>query len=182
MTEAMDQMTEALSPETPARRVRLTMGTMMIGVLTAAVASALFAELRQLIKTPQSLALQVDVPTIVLLGISLNAVALGCWRKLTVEQVLAQIAICCFLILVGAWIWDAKLTRVLRYWLQLSFGVAFVLPLLVQTVVGGDARNSPRNPWLISSLNNVMLAYVNFVVVLLVAVFQTIIILLMNMF
>src|SRR5262245_14271974 len=117
MSDTMEDTPAASVASAAPRRLRLTMGTMMAFVLTAAVASALFAELSRLIKAPSVPSLRVDVPAIVLLGISLNAVALGCWRRLPPRQVLAQITLCCLLILGASWLWEWKYFRGLRYWL-----------------------------------------------------------------
>ncbi|SIO25828.1 hypothetical protein SAMN05444166_3292 [Singulisphaera sp. GP187] len=172
MSDTMDDPPMELEPNVLPGRFRLTMRTMMIAVLTAAMASALFSELWRLLKASSTSNVHVDVPTIVILGICLNAVAIGCWGRLTLEQTFIQIAICCLMVLTAAWIWESKLTRLMRYWLQLSFAVGVVLPLFVRTIIVDKKKPTPRTRRIASNINNIIFAYINFIIVLIVAVFQ----------
>src|SRR4051812_16155527 len=100
------------SPGAPARRLRVRMSTLMVFVLTAAVASALFVELRRLLKPMGSSArVDIDVPTVLILGLALNAAALGALRRLAPVQVLVQISVCCLLFLTGVWACEWHLWR-----------------------------------------------------------------------
>lgn len=171
---------EAASAEESTRRLRFTMRTLMIFVLTAAVASAMFGELARLLKgLPMNLA--IDVPSIVLTAIALNAVALGCLLRLSVDQVLVQITVCCLLVLAGAWLWEWKLDRGLRYWLQASFAAVVVLPLLIKAAAMSEDDPSTRSRRVVAGVEVLLLAYANYVAILVVAMFQTLILVLLAM-
>lgn len=162
------------APAAP-RRFRVSMRTLMIFVLAAAVASALFIELARPFKAKSLTTWAIDVPTIVLLGIALNAVALGCWLRISPDRVLVQFTLCCLLVLGGVWLWQSKFDRGLLYWLQISFAVVVVVPLAGRAMLTRDEIRQARDRRIAVGVNDLLLSYAGFVMFLIMATFQTLI-------
>jgi hypothetical protein len=172
------EMPENSRPDDPsgrevprARRFRFTMRSLMLFVLASAVASALFSAVRGVIPGTTN-TFRVDVPAIVLSAIVLNAAALGFWLRLSLNRVLVQVTVCCLLVLGGVWLWEWKFARGLLYWLQASFAVGVVAPLAIRAYLVGDEATAERNRRVVLGVNDLLLAYANFVMILILAIFQ----------
>ncbi len=130
-------------------KVRFSMATLMIFVLTAAMASALFAEVRQhlpasLSRTVKDASWTTDIPALLILAIGLTGIALGAWKGHSAVQMMLQIGLaylgCLFLI----WLQEAGLERAFRYWFQGMFAATVVLPLLTRRYVKAEMPRGPR--------------------------------------
>ena len=76
------------------RKIRFSMGTIMMFVLTAA-AMALFAKIQQHTDAVTPPGWKIDVPSLFLLAIVLTAVALGSWKEHTAVQTMLQVTLTC---------------------------------------------------------------------------------------
>ena len=146
-------------------RVRFSMGTIMIFVLLAATASALFAEARQharLIADPEW---QVDGPSLLLLAIGLTGVALGAWKAHSASQTMLQIALACLGCLSLIWIGESGSLRAARYWFEAAFAVAVTFPLLGRRYVKAALPRGPRRNWWKKTCEAVFFSFLNLLLV-----------------
>jgi hypothetical protein len=129
---------------------RLRLGTMLLLVMAAAPALAIYAKLSEDNLGP-------DEPTVMLLAIVLTGIAVGAWRRASPGQVIAQIGLTCAALLSLMQYSD---TRLANYWLALVFAVAIVLPLLARAPARA-AHDSPPGSrpraWVCAVLPNVAL-------------------------
>ena len=94
------------------RKIRFSMGTIMMFVLMAAAAMALFVKILHLIdSTPIPPGWNFDVPSLFLLAIALTAVALASWKEHSAVQTMLQVTLACVGCLSLIWIGEAKYDR-----------------------------------------------------------------------
>src|SRR5271166_623128 len=113
-------------------RIRFSMGAIMMFVLTAAAASALYVKILQHTGAVATPGWTVDIPSLFLLAIGLTAVALSSWKEHTSFQTMLQITLACAGCLTLIWIGEAHHERVIRYWFQGIFATTVSLPLLAR--------------------------------------------------
>ena len=77
------------------RKIRFSMGTILMFVLMAAAAMALFAKIQHLTDVVTPPGWKIDVPSLFLLAIVLTAVALGSWKEHTAVQTMLQVTLTC---------------------------------------------------------------------------------------
>lgn len=141
------------------KRLRFSMGTILVFVLMAAVGSALFVKLfrySELITTP---GWKLDVPALFLIAIALTAVALGAWKDHSPVQTMLQIAITCFGCLTFLWIAEAKYERAIRYWYQATFALTVTFPIVGRQFVKRTMERGPRRTWWKKTLEVPFLAW-----------------------
>ena len=133
------------------RKIRFSMGTIMMFVLMAAAAMALFVKIRQLTgelsRRPVPPGWIFDVPSLFLLAIALTAVALGSWKEHSAVQTMLQITLACVGCLSLIWIGEAKYERAIRYWCQGTFAATVTLPMLARRFVKSGMSRGPRRDW-----------------------------------
>ena len=114
----------------PTWKFQFAMGTLMMFVLAAASASALFAKVRQhtwVLSGDATFA--TDVPVLVLLATVLTAVALAAWKGHSVALAMLQVTLACLGWLALNWMVEARYERAVRYWFEATFAAAVTLPL-----------------------------------------------------
>jgi hypothetical protein len=130
------------------RKIRFSMGTIMMFVLMAAAAMALFVKIQHLIDgTPIPPGWNFDVPSLFLLAIALTAVALGSWKEHSAVQTMLQVTLACVGCLSLIWIGEAKYDRAIRYWCQGTFAATITLPMLARRFVKSGMPRGPRREW-----------------------------------
>ncbi len=149
------------------RKVRFTMAMVMMMVVTAAVASALFAKIRQHVAAPNQPYLKVDAPILFVLSIGLTAAALGALKGHTAVQMMLQMTVAClgFVVLIG--LAEAGWVRPLLYWFQASFGVLVTVPLLARRYVKVEMGRGPKRTWWKNTYEAVFFAFLTQMLVLL---------------
>jgi hypothetical protein len=130
------------------RKIRFSMGTIMMFVLMAAAAMALFVKIQHLIDgTPIPPGWNFDVPSLFLLAIALTAVALASWKEHSAVQTMLQVTLACVGCLSLIWIGEAKYERAIRYWCQGTFAATVTLPMLARRFVRSGMPRGPRRDW-----------------------------------
>jgi hypothetical protein len=76
--------------------------------------------------------LAIDAPAIGLIAITQTAIAIVSARRGTLNQGLAQVALCCTLVVATVGLIEADLMRALPYWFQAYFALAGALPLALR--------------------------------------------------
>src|SRR6185437_13368862 len=102
------------------RKMRFSMGSIMMFVLTAAAGTALFERVH-VHSGPLPAGWKVDVPSLFLPAIVLTAVALRAWKEHSAAQVMLQVTLACVGCLTLIWIAEAHQERAIRYWCQGAF-------------------------------------------------------------
>jgi hypothetical protein len=129
------------------RKIRFSMRTIAMLVLTAAVASALFAKIMQHTGAIAQPGWKLDAPSLFLVAIGLTALALGSWKEHTAVQTMLQMSLTCVGCLVLIWIGEAQQERALRYWFQGTFAATVSLPMLARRIVKAELPKGPRREW-----------------------------------
>jgi hypothetical protein len=128
-------------------KIRFTMATVMMAVVTAAVASALFIKVRDHIPTAQYPYLAVDAPIIFILSITFTAIALGALKAHSAGQVMLQIVLA-YLAYVGLIsLAEVGLVRPVLYWFQVCFALLAMIPLVARSYVKTEMERGPRRTW-----------------------------------
>jgi hypothetical protein len=136
----------------PVRKLRFSMGTIMMFVLMAAAAMALFVKIQRLtdailVGGPIPPGWNLDIPCLFLLAIALTAVALGSWKEHSAVQTMLQVTLACVGCLSLIWIGEAKYERAIRYWCQGTFAATVTLPMLARRFVKSGMSRGPRRDW-----------------------------------
>ena len=154
---------------------RFSIGTVMVFVLTSAVASALFTKVRQN-GGPISQQLGYiwidDGANLLLLSIGLTTAALALWKGHNATQAMLQGALTCLLFLTPFWAADAELYRVALYWFQWTLAATVVLPLLIRRLVEQSLPVGPVRERYKSAREMMLLSFLNFVIVISLIIFQ----------
>jgi hypothetical protein len=130
------------------RKIRFSMGTIMMFVLMAAAAMALFVKIQRLTDgTPIPPGWNLDIPSLFLLAIVLTAVALGSWKEHSAVQTMLQVTLACVGCLSLIWIGEAQYDRAIRYWCQGTFAATVTLPMLARRFVKSGLPRGPRRDW-----------------------------------
>jgi hypothetical protein len=128
--------------------VRVTLGTAMVAVLTAAAASALFAKIHRVLTPVPSntratpLGLARDYPLVTLLAVGLTGIVVGCARRSGPNATMLPIAAACGVGLVLIWVVESH-TAYTIYLFEALFGLLFALPLLARRL----ASRMEGGPW-----------------------------------
>jgi hypothetical protein len=128
------------------RKIRFSMGAIMMFVLMTAAAMALFVKVQGY--TPNlPPGWKVDVPSLFLLAIGLTALALGSWKEHSAAQVMLQVTLACVGCLTLIWIAEAQYERAIRYWCQGMFAATVTIPMLARRLVKSGLARGPRRDW-----------------------------------
>jgi len=129
------------------RKIRFSMGTIMMFVLMAAAAMALFVKIRQHTDAVLPAGWKIDVPSLFLLAIGLTALALGSWKEHSAVQIMLQVTFACVGCLTLIWIGEAQYERAIRYWCQGMFAATVTIPMLARRFVKTGLSRGPRRDW-----------------------------------
>jgi hypothetical protein len=148
-------------------RVRFTLATVMMLVVTSAAASALFAKVREHAAVATKPYLKIDAPVLFVLSIVLTAVALGSMKGHSAVQTMLQVTVACLGYLSLIWLAEAMLERPLLYWFQVGFGVLVAAPMWARNVVKTEMDRGPRRDWWKKTFEAVIFAFLTMNLVLL---------------
>jgi hypothetical protein len=162
------------------RKFQLSLKTIMMIVLTAAAASALFAKIYQ--HTGIFPGWGIDAPSLFLLAILLTAFALGNWKEHGPFQIMLQITLACLGYLVLIQISEAQFERATRYWFQGVFALTVCAPLLARRYVKSNVPRGPRRDGLKKTCEAVFFSFLNIVLLSGGALFQGVVYLLVTQF
>ncbi len=147
-------------------RMRFTMASVMMMVVTAAAASALFAKIRLHVPASNQAFLRFDAPALFVLSIGLTAVGLGALKAHTGGQMMLQVTLAClgFVTLIG--LAEAGWQRPLLYWFETSFGLLVTVPLLARRSVKAEMERGPRRTWWKNTCEAVFFSFLTSMLVL----------------
>ncbi|HEV3165014.1 MAG TPA: hypothetical protein VGZ22_13370 [Isosphaeraceae bacterium] len=154
------------------RKFRFSLATIMMLVLTAAAASALFVKCRQHTAVITQTLWKVDAPSLLLLAIGLTAVALSSWKEHTAVQTMLQMTLACVGCLILIWIGEAQYGRGIRYWFQGTFAATVTLPLLARRLVKSELPRGPRRDWWKKTCEAIFFSFLNMMLVIAGAMLQ----------
>lgn len=154
------------------RKMRFTMGAIMMFVLMVAAAMALFVKIQQYTDPVTLPGLKTDVPSLFLLAIALTAVALGSWKGHTVVQIMLQVTLACFITLTLIWIGEAQYERAIRYWCQATFAATVTLPMIARRFVKSGMARGPRRDWWKKTCESVFFSFLTMMLVAAGGLFQ----------
>lgn len=133
------------------RKVRISMADVLMLVLAAAAASALFARLRMMIKAKGATDhWDLHVPAVLVLAIVLTCVAIGSWRRFSLAGSTLCATSACLqilsLILLAETAKTAPTTaKAMLYWLQACFALTVVAPgLALRSSWAGEFAGTRR--------------------------------------
>ena len=154
------------------RKVRFSMGTIMMFVLMAAAAMALFVKIRQHTAAALPPGWKIDVPSLFLLAIGLTAVALGSWKEHSAVQIMLQVTLACVGCLTLIWIGEAQYERAIRYWCQAMFAATVTIPMLARRFVKSGLPRGPRRDWWKKTCEAVFFSFLTMILVTAGGLFQ----------
>jgi Ca2+/Na+ antiporter len=154
------------------RKIRFTMGAIMMFVLMIAAAMALFVKIQQYTDPATLPGLKIDVPSLFLLAIVLTAVAFGSWKEHTVVQIMLQVTLACFIALTLIWISEAQYERAIRYWCQATFAATVTLPMIARRFVKSGMARGPRRDWWKKTCESVFFSFLTMMLVTAGGLFQ----------
>ena len=164
-------------------RFRISLATVMIVVITAAAASALFASLvRHLPTGPMSTAIRYDVAILFVLGIILTGMAIAARKAHSPHLAMLQITVACLGYLGLLSLAEISLSRPLFYWYQASFAALVVVPLIARRIVKRQIEKGPRRTLWMKRCEALAFAFLNMVLVLTGVGVQLILVLMMTNF
>ena len=157
------------------RKIRFTMGAIMMFVLMVASAMALFVKIQEYTDPVTLPGLKTDVPSLFLLAIALTAVALGSWKEHTFVQIMLQVTLACFIALTLIWIGEAQYERAIRYWCQATFAATVTLPMIARRLVKSGMARGPRRDWWKKTCESVFFSFLTMMLVTAGGLFQFIV-------
>jgi hypothetical protein len=146
-------------------KMRFSVRTLMMAVVTAGAASALFAKIEEHTEILTQNVWKVDVPSLFLLAIALSALALGSWKHHTTVQMLLQVTLTCMGCLVLIWIGESEYERGIRYWFQGTFAATVTVPLVARRIVKEHMPRGARRDWWKKTCEAVFFSFVNMMLV-----------------
>ena len=150
----------------PLRKLRFSMATMLMLVVTAAVASALFAKIRQHVPAVGQPYLRVDAPALFVLSIGLTAVALGAIKSHSGFQTMLQVIVACLSYLSLIALAESGQERPMLYWFEASFAFLVTGPLLARRLVKTEMERGPRRTWWKKTFEAIFFAFLTIWLVL----------------
>ncbi len=155
------------SASVPPRRFRFSLGSLMVFILTAAAASALYAKIIELLNGTANPISAYDVANVVLIALLLSSTIVVCIRRETVNQGMFQVTLSCVVILATLALIEENLVRLLLYWAQLCFAVLLVLPLVLRRLALDGEETESRRAWLVWVAEVLLGSFANIILVLL---------------
>jgi hypothetical protein len=160
----------------PPWKIQFAMGTLMMFVLAAATATALFAKVRHYAGSLVGDATAAtDAAVVFLLATALTAFALAAWKGHSVPLAMLQVNLACLGWLILIWVVEARYERAVRYWFEAAFAAAVVLPLLVRRAVKSSLPRGPRRNWWKNACEAVSFSFLNMLLVSAGALLQLVI-------
>jgi Ca2+/Na+ antiporter len=147
------------------RKLRFTMGAIMMFVLMVAAAMALFVKIQEHTDAVIPAGWKIDVPSLFLLAIVLTAVALGSWKEHMAVQIMLQVTLACFSCLTLIWIGEAQYERAIRYWCQATFAATVTLPMIARRFVKSGMARGPSRDWWKKTCEAVFFSFVTMLLV-----------------
>lgn len=149
-------------------RFRVSIATMLMLVLTAAAASAFFAEVREHSGTfgSNTSIWKIDVPILATVAIASTAVALGSMKGHSLVQMMLQATLAYLGYLSLIWLGEAKMERPLLYWFQVSFALTVALPMLIRRSVKARMPRGPRRTWWKRTLEAIVFSFLNMLLII----------------
>ncbi len=149
-------------------RIRFSMASVMMLVVTAAAGSAFFVEVREHARTASiGMSSQYDLAAVGTLAVSLTAVALGALKHHSAVQMMLPATITYLGFLSVIWIAEAGYERLLFYWVQIAFALTVALPLVARRHVKAELPRGPGRTWWKRTCEAVVFAFPNMVLVVL---------------
>jgi hypothetical protein len=147
------------------RKLRFSMGTIMMFVLMAAAVMALFVKIHRHTDAVLPAGWKIDVPSLFLLAIGLTAVALGSWKEHSAMQLMLQVTLACVGCLTLIWIGEAQYERAIRYWCQGMFAATVTIPMLARRFVKTGMARGPRREWWKKTCEAVFFSFLTMILV-----------------
>jgi hypothetical protein len=147
------------------RRFRFSMATIMMFVVMAAAAMALFVKIQEHTAGAIPPGWTLDVPSLFLLAILLTSVALGSWKEHSAVQIMLQVTVACFGCLTLIWIGEAKYERAIRYWCQATFASTVTIPMLARRYVKSGLPRGRRRDWWKKTCEAVFFSFLTMILV-----------------
>ena len=151
----------------PFPRFRISLATVMIAVITAAAASALFAGLvRHLPTGPISTQIRHDVAALFVAALILTGMAIAARKGHSPHLAMFQITLACLAYLSLLSLAEISRGPLLYYWYQVSFALMVVVPLIARRIVKRRIEKGPRRTLWMKRCESVAFAFLNMVLVL----------------
>jgi hypothetical protein len=148
------------------RKMRFTMATVMMLVVTAAVAFALFAKARDHIPTATHPYMNVDAPAVFVISIALTGMALGALKAHSPGQIMLQVVLAYLAYLGLITLAEAGAFRPLLYWFQASFAILAVGPLIARSYVKAEMERGPGRTWWKKTTEAILFSFFTITIVL----------------
>lgn len=148
-----------------ASRFRFSLANMLMLVVTAGAASALFAKVKAHSENPARPSWKYDSPTLVTIAIGMTAVALGALKDHSAVQTMLQATIAYLGYLSLIWLAEAGQLRILLYWFQIAFALTVALPLLARRIVKSEMPKGPRRTWWKRTFEALVFSFLNMLMV-----------------
>ena len=152
-------------------KIRFNLATGMMFVVSAAVASALFAKLYQF-NPGVATYLKIDGPALFVISIALTAIGLGALKNHSAVQTMLQIAVACLGFLILIELGEMHLKRPLLYWFQGCFGLYVTVPLVVRNIAKRELPRGPRRTLWKNYCETIFFAFLTMMLVLFGAFLQ----------
>lgn len=152
-------------------RFRISMASIMMLVVVAATASALFAKIVEIISS-EFAEWKYDIAAVFVLAIALTAIALGALRSHSGVQMMIQATAVYLSFLSIIWIVEREHYRIAIYWFQVLFAGTVAFPLLALRFAKADAEGETGQGWPRRLFESLPLAFGNLILVFLGVWFQ----------
>ena len=162
------------------RKMRFTMATVMLLVVTSAVAFALFAKARDHVPNGQYPYINVDAPAVFVISIALTAIALGALKAHSSGQIMLQVVLACLAYLGLITLAEIGAVRPLLYWFQVCFALLATAPLIARSYVKMEMERGPRRTWWKKTTEAVLFSFFTICIVLISSFLQWITVLLVS--
>ncbi len=162
------------------RKLRFTMATVMMLVVTAAVAFALFAKARDHVPNAQYPYINIDAPAVFVISIALTAIALGALKSHSPGQIMLQIVLAYLAYLALISLAEIGAHRPLLYWFQACFALLATAPLIARSYVKAEMERGPRRTWWKKTTEAVLFSFFTIFLVLVSSFLQWLTVLLVS--
>lgn len=146
-------------------RLRISIATVMMLVVTAAAASGLAARLLGIEAVGELAqaagAVPGDALAVLILAIALTALALAARKRHTANQAMLQATLSCLGFLFVFSLAEIPSKRLQLYWLQALFAALVVAPLLARRAARARLDRGPRRAWWMGTFEAIAFAYLN---------------------
>ena len=148
-------------------RLRISLATLMIIVITAAAASALFSRLvRHMPAGSAPASIRYDVATLVVMAVVLTGMAIAARKGHSPRLAMFQITVACLGYLGLLSLAEISTGRPIFYWYQATFAALVVVPLIARRLVKRRIEKGPRRTLWMKRCESVAFAFLNMVLVL----------------